>query len=65
MLTREQENMVELNADLQHELDMYKSVAEKRTHITRVQRVPLSNVTPSLNAKLDPIPGEMTLDEII
>lgn len=86
LLTREQENIVGLNTDLQHELDMYKSVADKqRTHITRVQRVPLSNVTRSLNAssaginpaqqsqnanftksmKLDPIPGEMTLDEII
>ncbi|KAJ3553110.1 hypothetical protein NP233_g12726 [Leucocoprinus birnbaumii] len=80
VMTREQENMVETNTDLQHELDMYKSVADKqRTHITRVQRVPLSNVTRSLNAsagmnvikalgksaKLDPIPGDMTVDELM
>lgn len=74
MLSREQEAVVGLNADLQHELDMYKSVMtsdKPRTHITRVQRIPLSNVTRSLNASInpttnsDPIPGDMTLDEIM
>ncbi|KXN90657.1 hypothetical protein AN958_03897 [Leucoagaricus sp. SymC.cos] len=82
LLSREQENVVTLNVDLQHELDMYKSVMtsdKPRTHITRVQRVPLSNVTRSLNnptqqhtkptkplsSNLDPIPREMTLDEIM
>jgi len=55
-LTREQENVAALNADLQHELDMYKSVMitdKPRTHITRVQRIPLSNVTRSLNANMN------------
>ncbi|KAF9446385.1 hypothetical protein P691DRAFT_776890 [Macrolepiota fuliginosa MF-IS2] len=62
MLSREQEAVVELNTDLQHELDMYKSVmtADKpRTHITRVQRMPLSNVTRSLNVGMStaqPVP---------
>lgn len=84
MLSREQETIIGLNADLQHELDMYKSVmtADKpRTHITRVQRMPLSNVTRSLNAgtndmqpapqvkvtkpAISSIPGDMTLDEIM
>lgn len=63
---------------------MYKSVmiADKpRTHITRVQRIPLSNVTRSLNANmnamqpptqvkatstdLEAAPHDMTLDELM
>ncbi len=50
-MTREQENIIQLNADLQHELEMYKSVADKqRTHITRIQRAPLSNATRMINS---------------
>ncbi|KAF5386037.1 hypothetical protein D9615_002490 [Tricholomella constricta] len=54
MLGREQEAAVAINDDLQHELDMYKSVmvpAEQkpRTTITRIIRPPLVNLTRSLN----------------
>lgn len=77
MLSREQEAVVGLNADIQHELDMYKSMDKPGTHITRVQRAPLSNVTRNLNVSnkqmptktigqdLDLVPGDMTMDEII
>lgn len=67
MLTREQENMVQLNTGLQHELDMYKSVADKqKTNFTRIQRAPLSNVTRIINpVKLELPPGETALDEIV
>lgn len=55
MLEREQEAVVAVNGDLQHELDMYKSVMvptdqKPRTNITRVGRLPLVNMTRSLNA---------------
>jgi hypothetical protein len=54
MLTRERENVVADNEDLQHELGMYKSVMvpiehRPRTNITRVARVPFVNLTQSLN----------------
>jgi len=54
MLAHEKENVVAENGDLQHELSMYKSVvvpAEQRprTNITRVARLPLVNLTQSLN----------------
>jgi len=67
MLTREQENIVQLNTGLQHELNMYKSVADKqKTHITRIQRAPLSNITRIINpVRLELPPGETTLDEIV
>ncbi|KAG6842111.1 hypothetical protein C0991_002765 [Blastosporella zonata] len=55
LLGREQEAAVAVNDDLQHELDMYKSVMvpgdnKPRTAITRVTRPPLVNLTRSLNA---------------
>ncbi|KAG6816980.1 hypothetical protein H0H87_001295 [Tephrocybe sp. NHM501043] len=55
MLNREQDAAVAVNEDLQHELDMYKSVMvpadnKPRTAITRVIRPPLLNLTRSLNA---------------
>ncbi|KAG6917435.1 hypothetical protein DXG01_002521 [Tephrocybe rancida] len=55
MLGREQEAAVAVNDDLQHELDMYKSVMvpadnKPRTAITRIARPPLVNLTRSLNA---------------
>ncbi|XP_006461040.1 hypothetical protein AGABI2DRAFT_204453 [Agaricus bisporus var. bisporus H97] len=77
MLSREQEAVVGLNADIQHELDMYKSMDKPGTHITRVQRAPLTNVTRNLNVSnkqmptktigqdVDLVPGDMTMDEII
>ncbi|RDB16797.1 hypothetical protein Hypma_002648 [Hypsizygus marmoreus] len=54
LLTREQEAVVAVNGDLQHELDMYKSVMvppdqKPRTTITRIGRPPLVNLTRSLN----------------
>ena len=54
MLTREQENVVAENGDLQQELEMYKSVMvpvehRPRTNITRVTRAPFVNLTQSLN----------------
>jgi hypothetical protein len=54
MLTRERETIVTENGDLQHELDMYKSVVvpiehRPRTNITRVTRAPFANLTQSLN----------------
>ncbi|CAA7259285.1 unnamed protein product [Cyclocybe aegerita] len=56
-LTREQENVVVENNELQNELDMYKSVrylgdSKPRTNITRVARLPLVNVTQSLNGSI-------------
>ncbi|KAG6862229.1 hypothetical protein C0995_002160 [Termitomyces sp. Mi166 len=55
MLSREQEAAVAINDDLQHELDMYKSIMvpadnKPRTAFTRVTRLPLGNLTRSLNA---------------
>lgn len=54
MLGREQENIVAVNEDLQHELDMYKSVMvpadqKPRTNLTRVGRPPLVNLNRSLS----------------
>jgi hypothetical protein len=56
MLTREQENVVAENGELQHELDMYKSVMvpaehRPRTNLTRVTRAPFVNLTQSLNTE--------------
>jgi len=53
-LTREQENVAAQNDDLQHELDMYKSVRiplenKPRTNLTRIGRPPLINLTQSIN----------------
>lgn len=55
MLGREQEAAAAVNDDLQHELDMYKSVMvpgenKPRTAMTRVTRLPLVNLARSLNA---------------
>lgn len=57
MLSREQENVVAQNDDLQNELDMYKSIQvplekKTRTNITRVGRPPLVNLGNSLNSSL-------------
>jgi len=54
MLTREQEAALVANEDLQHELDMYKSVMvpvdqKPRTNMIRVARPPLINLVRSLN----------------
>ncbi|KAG5645183.1 hypothetical protein DXG03_006701 [Asterophora parasitica] len=54
MLGREQEAAMAVNDDLQHELEMYKSVMvpadnKPRTAITRVSRPALVNLTRSLN----------------
>lgn len=54
MLGREQEAAAAINDDLQHELDMYKSVmvpgeSKPRTALTRVTRTPLVNLARSLN----------------
>ncbi|GLB37127.1 hypothetical protein LshimejAT787_0401780 [Lyophyllum shimeji] len=94
MLTREQENALAVNGDLQNELEMYKSVMvpadqKPRTTITRVARPPLVNLTRSLNTNavptisitksdgssekvttqrihaLEPIQGDMTIEEIM
>ncbi|KAJ3499807.1 hypothetical protein NLJ89_g10057 [Agrocybe chaxingu] len=56
-LTREQENVVVENNELQNELGMYKSVrylgdSKPWTNITRVARPPLVNVTQSLNGSI-------------
>jgi Hyaluronan mediated motility receptor C-terminal len=53
-LVAEQEREKASNAALQVELDMYKSVMvppahKPKTHITRVSRAPLTNMTQSLN----------------
>jgi hypothetical protein len=77
VLSREQEAVVGLNADIQHELDTYKSRDKPGTHITRVQRAPLLNVTRNLDVSktpvstksvgegLDFILGDMTMNEIM
>ena len=54
MLIREQEAALATNEDLQHELDMYKSVMvpvdqKPRTNMIRVARPPLVNLVRSLN----------------
>jgi hypothetical protein len=54
MLTRDRENVIAENGDLQQELDMYKSVMvpgehRPRTNITRLARAPFVNLTQSLN----------------
>ena len=54
MLTREQEAALAANEDLQHELDMYKSVMvpvdqKPRTNMIRVTRPPLVDLVHSLN----------------
>lgn len=54
MLCQEQENVAAQNDDLQHELDMYKSVAvplekKPRTNLTRILRPPLVSLGNSLN----------------
>ena len=82
MLTREKEALATANEDLEHELDMYKSVAvpvghKPRTNMTRVGRTPLLNLlnlseqdsrgrgrTFSPTDELEPIPGDMTVDEL-
>ncbi|EIW82822.1 hypothetical protein CONPUDRAFT_163890 [Coniophora puteana RWD-64-598 SS2] len=55
LLTRDSENMVAENEDLQNELDMYKSVhvpigSKPRTGVTRVSRAPLGNHTLNVSA---------------
>lgn len=55
--------MVAVNGDLQHELDMYKSVMvpvdqKPRTNITRVARPPLINLARTLNTGSIAIVGE-------
>ncbi|KAH0589398.1 hypothetical protein H2248_005156 [Termitomyces sp. 'cryptogamus'] len=57
MLGREQEAAIAINDDLQHELDMYKSIMvsadnKPRTTLTRVTRPPLVNLTRSLNVSV-------------
>ncbi|KAA1473976.1 hypothetical protein DENSPDRAFT_803357 [Dentipellis sp. KUC8613] len=79
-MTRERDAAAAHSDTLQHELDMYKSVAvppdmKPRTTITRVARIPLTtqstNVAPmsrgsSIASKhFDPAGDDMTLDEII
>ncbi|TFY72608.1 hypothetical protein EVG20_g400 [Dentipellis fragilis] len=79
-MTRERDAAAAYSENLQHELDMYKSVAvppdmKPRTTITRVARIPLAtqsaNVAPisrssSIASKhFDPAGDDMTLDEII
>ena len=54
MLIREQEAALATNEDLQHELDMYKSVMvpvdqKPRTNMIRVARPPLVNLVRGLN----------------
>lgn len=56
ILMQDQENVVAENGDLQHELNMYKSVAvpldhRPRTNITRVARPPLISLARSLNTE--------------
>lgn len=55
MKTREHEDAAALNEELQHELDMYTSVAvptnhKPRSNMTRVSRVPLGSHNRSLSS---------------
>ena len=56
-MTRDRDGLINENDDLQHELDMYTSVAvplqsKARTTVTRVTRVPLANHNMNASSRL-------------